>query len=46
MVVVDAGTQEVVEGYIKSALEVVGAAGKSANFGSSSFGGGNLMSVV
>jgi hypothetical protein len=35
-----------VEGDIKSASEVVGAAGKSANFGSLSFGGGNLMSVA
>jgi hypothetical protein len=44
--VVDAGTQEEVEGNVKSASEVVAGAGKSANSKSSSLGGGNLMSVV
>ena len=44
--VVDAGTQEEVEGNVKSASEVVAGAGKSAKSKSSSLGGGNLMSVV
>ena len=43
---IDAGTQEEVEGNVKSASEVVAGAGKSANSKSSSLGGGNLMSVV
>jgi hypothetical protein len=44
--VVDASTQEEVEGSVKSALEVVAGASKSADSKSSSLGGGNLMSVV
>jgi hypothetical protein len=43
---IDAGTQEEVEGNMKSSSEVVAGAGKSANSKSSSLGGGNLISVV